>query len=89
MRYFGSLSYEHQSDLVDEISSEIQRYRALVDLLLYVQDDEMMQIEAEKFNSYLELFSYGEAEEEPTEEDLIKQFIEDSDSADSDTISNE
>ena len=87
LRYFSSLEYEHQSDLVDQISSEIQRYRSLVDLLLYVQDDEMMQTEAEKFNSYLELFDYGEVEEEPTNEDLMRDLLEEnSESAAPDSI---
>jgi hypothetical protein len=86
LRYFSSLSYEHQSDLVDEISSEIQRYRALVDLLLYVQDDEMMQTEAEKFNSYLELFNYGQEEEEPSEEEMIRRILDGDTATEQDSV---
>jgi hypothetical protein len=87
LRYFSSLSYEKQSELVDPISSEIQRYRSLVDMLIYVQDDEMMQEEAETFNSYLELFEYGnQVEESPSEEELINRLLNSSDTSNGDTL---
>jgi tetratricopeptide (TPR) repeat protein len=87
LRYFSSLSYEKQSDLVEEISNEIQRYRSLVDMLIYVQDDEMMQQEAETFNSYLELFEYGnQVEDAPSEQELMERLLNSEDSSDNDTL---
>lgn len=87
LQYFSSLSFERQNDLVEEISGDIQRYRSLVDLLLYVQDDEMMQVEAEKFNSYLKLFEYGQTEEEePSEEELMRELLNSSDTSDSEIL---
>ncbi|QTY26111.1 DUF2723 domain-containing protein [Flavobacterium sp. CS20] len=87
LRYFSSLNYDRQSQLAEEISTEIQRYRSLVDMLIYVQDDEMMQKEAETFNSYLELFDYGnQLEETPSKEDLMNKLLNSGDSSQTDTI---
>lgn len=86
LRYLSSLSYKHQSDLVDEITNEFQRYRSLVDLLLYVQDDEMMKTEIEKFNSYLELFDYRETEQDTSDEELIERIMDGDTIIDADTI---
>ena len=87
LKYFSSLSYEKQSELVDQITSEIQRYRSLVDMLIYVQDDEMMQKEAETFNSYLELFEYGnQIEDMPSDEQLMRRLLDSEDSLNEDTL---
>ena len=73
--------------MVEEISTDIQRYRSLVDMLIYVQDDEMMQKEAETFNSYLELFDYGnEMQQQPTEEELMQKLLDSGDSTQLDSI---
>ena len=87
LRYFSSLDYERQVNLTEEISTDIQRYRSLVDMLIYVQDDEMMQKEAETFNSYLELFDYGnQMQQQPTEEELMQKLLDSGDSTQSDSI---
>ncbi|MDH7913325.1 DUF2723 domain-containing protein [Winogradskyella sp. SYSU M77433] len=69
--YYSSLSLENQERKVGEdIYLDIQRYRALVDILVIYNDDEFAKEETQKFNSYLELFnelmnSYSDEEELP------------------------
>ena len=78
--YYSSLSLENQERKVGEdIYLDIQRYRALVDILVIYNDDEFAKQETQKFNSYLDLFnelmnSYSNKEdlpEVPVEVDLM------------------
>lgn len=71
LTYYSGLSDYNQYQLAEEIVTDIERYRSLVDILIIYQDEELIRPEAEKFNNYLRLFRrfYGEEEEDldPTE----------------------
>ena len=58
LTYYSELSIENQTRLLDEIVTDIERYRSLVDILVAYNDSEFAMKETEKFNKYLELFSH-------------------------------
>ncbi|GGW89228.1 DUF2723 domain-containing protein [Salegentibacter mishustinae] len=78
LAYYGSWDIDRQYRYFNEIVSNIERYRALIDLLVVHQDEEMLEEKADEFNEHLEMFRhfYGEEEEitpaEP-EETLIEE----------------
>ena len=65
--YFSGLDEEDQIRLIEDIYLDIQRYRALVDILVVYKDNEFALQETKKFNSYLGLLDklMGPAQEEP------------------------
>ncbi|HNU59311.1 MAG TPA: DUF2723 domain-containing protein, partial [Aquaticitalea sp.] len=66
--YYSSLSLNNQTKLLDEIVTDIRRYRSLVDILIEYGDDEMAMSETKNFNKYLEKFEHfigGNEESEP------------------------
>ena len=83
LTYFGSLELKDQYNYAEEIVTNVERYRSVVDLLLINQDREMVEEKAEEFNRYVRLFSrlYSADEEyddekavQKQEEDLIKEL---------------
>ncbi|WP_025741025.1 glycosyltransferase family 117 protein [Aquimarina pacifica] len=82
LTYFGSLDLKDQYLYAEEIVTNVERYRSVVDLLLINQDREMIEEKAGEFNKYLELFTrlysadegYDEETIRKQEEDLIKEF---------------
>ncbi|SDB58473.1 Dolichyl-phosphate-mannose--protein O-mannosyl transferase [Flavobacteriaceae bacterium MAR_2010_188] len=75
LKYYSELSLENQTRYIEEIVTDIERYRGLVDVLLIQNDKEVAVKETEVFNNYLQLFSHfmsGDAREEPmdVQEDL-------------------
>ena len=67
--YYSGLDEDDQIRLIeDHIYLDIQRYRALVDILVIYDDKEFALEETKKFNSYLSLLYnlMGPDEEEPT-----------------------
>ena len=82
--YYSSLPLEDQERVVGEdIYLDIQRYRALVDILVIYNDKEFALEETKTFNGYLELFEPlmgpSEIEEPETHEDLdINALLNDS-----------
>ncbi|WP_074409707.1 MULTISPECIES: glycosyltransferase family 117 protein [Aquimarina] len=99
LTYFGSLELKDQYRYAEEIVTNVERYRSVVDLLLINQDREMIEEKADEFNKYLRLFTrlYSEDEEydddeairKQQEEDLIKEFQNQEKSLDSlDSIAN-
>ena len=86
LEYYASLEYERQEGLSEEISMDVQRYRSLVDMLVYVRDDEILEKEAETFNSYLELFNYANDTDEPTEDEMIEMLLNAQDSSSADSL---
>ncbi len=58
LTYYSSLTLENQTRLLDEIVTDIERYRSLVDILVAYNDKEFAMQETEKFNNYLKLFSH-------------------------------
>ena len=65
LTYFGNLSLREQYGYAEEIVTNVERYRSVVDLLLINKDREIIEEKAKEFNSYLHLFSqlYSEDEE--------------------------
>jgi hypothetical protein len=62
--YYGGLDEYDQIRLIDDIYLDIQRYRALVDLLVIYNDKEFALEETKKFNSYLSLLKLMDSDEE-------------------------
>jgi len=63
--YLSGLTIENQERYIEEIYTDIQRYRALVDILVIYNDKDFALEETKKFNNYLELFNQllGQPEE--------------------------
>lgn len=77
LKYYGNLTIEKQEDNFTEILTNIERYKALVDVLKGY-DVEFAKQESKTFNSYLDLFKHF-YEEEPaatpmSEEEFLKEF---------------
>lgn len=72
LNYYSTLSEKNQTRLIENIYTDIERYRGLVDVLMIYEDDDFVKVEMQKFNSYLRLFTGEEPEEEDerTEIDL-------------------
>lgn len=71
--YYSRLDVDDQERLFEDIYTDIQRYRALVDVLVEY-DVDFAETEGDVFNNYLKLFKhfYGGAEEDniPVDRDL-------------------
>mgnify|MGYP003562911701 CR=1 FL=1 len=56
LTYYGNMDFEMQEKFIEEIITDIERYRSLVDQLI-IQDDKDFALEqTRKFNDYLRLF---------------------------------
>ena len=53
---------------IDEISTDIARYRSLIDLLFTYEEEAFVRAEMEKYNNFIRLFT-GETEEVPQLDD--------------------
>ena len=58
LTYWSGLSIDNQTRYLDEIVTDIEWYRNLVDLLVIYNDKEFALQETDKFNNYLSLFSH-------------------------------
>ncbi|MBR9914939.1 MAG: DUF2723 domain-containing protein [Algicola sp.] len=58
LKYWSGLSIENQTHYLDEIVTDIEWYRNLVDILVIYNDKEFAMQETEKFNNYLKLFKH-------------------------------
>ncbi len=76
LAYYSTLELERQYALGNEIVSDIERYRSLVDLLLIHQDEEIIQEKADEFNDYLMLFRHFYGEEPARTEGAIEADLE-------------
>ena len=82
LTYFSSLDEELQYKYYEEILTNIEKYRSLVDLLIINDDRELFEKEAKIFDNYMRTFPYlmadDEAEEVPQEllETLPESSIE-------------
>jgi tetratricopeptide (TPR) repeat protein len=66
LKYYGSLQPKNQERVFEKIYTDIQRYKALVNILIEY-DIEFANSESDMFNDYLSLFKHfygGEDEEE-------------------------
>ena len=58
LTYYSTLPIETQEELIEEIITDIERYRALVDVLILYGDKDFALDETKKFNNYLKLFDH-------------------------------
>ena len=63
LTYFSSLSEEKQGRYIEEISTDISRYRGLIDVLMIYEDKPFVEAEMQKYNNFIRLFT-GESPEE-------------------------
>ncbi|MGB1231367.1 MAG: DUF2723 domain-containing protein [Winogradskyella sp.] len=72
LMYLSTLSLKNQDRFIEEIYTDIQRYRALVDVIVIYNDKEFALEETKKFNDYLRLFDrlLSPIEQEPEPEPL-------------------
>ncbi|MEM9679017.1 MAG: hypothetical protein AAF901_01735, partial [Bacteroidota bacterium] len=73
LTYFSKLSLKNKKNYIEEIYTDVQRYRALVDVLVTYNDQDFALEETRIFNDYLDLFNdmVDESERpEPEELDL-------------------
>ncbi|TNJ44318.1 DUF2723 domain-containing protein [Tamlana fucoidanivorans] len=68
--YYSQLSVENQERLFEDIYTDIQRYKALVDLLIKY-DIDFAETEGEIFNNHLRAFKHFYGPDEP--EDIIEK----------------
>jgi len=73
LSYYSSLKIDKQERLFEEIYTDIQRYKGLVDVLIRY-DIDFAEAEGDIFNNYLRSFSHFYGGEEP--EDVIKTDID-------------
>ena len=67
--YFGSLPIEVQKNNIEEIFSNIERYRSLVDVLVIYKDTDFALEESKNFNNHLQLFEHFMGPEDTPEEE--------------------
>jgi len=75
LTYFSSLSLDKQYAYAEDIVTNIERYRSVVDLLIINKDDQLVKQKAEEFNSYLRLFRHFYSEDEEFEEELPESLF--------------
>ena len=62
LTYYSKLKRKNQERYLDQIVTDIQRYRSLVDLLVIYNDKDFALAETKKFNDYLKLFDHFDRE---------------------------
>jgi hypothetical protein len=71
LTYYSTLSEEKQGQRIEEISTDISRYRGLIDVLMIYEDKDFIQTEMQKYNNFIRLFTG----EEPEDLDRIDKDI--------------
>ncbi|GGI56543.1 glycosyltransferase family 117 protein [Winogradskyella haliclonae] len=66
--YYSGQDLKVQADIIDEIFTDIQKYRSLVDALVAYGDRDFAIEQTRKFNEYLELFNPLMGDEAPSKE---------------------
>ena len=74
--YYSGMKVTTQYGIADEIISDMERYRGLIDVLIAKDSEEMARAEADTFNDYLRLFRHFYSEDEGM--DLDKELPQDS-----------
>ncbi len=62
--YYSGLKIQRQYGIADEIISNMEKYRGLIDILITKDTEEIARREADEFNNYLRLFRHFYSEEE-------------------------
>ena len=73
LTYWSELTIDNQGRYIDEIVTDIERYRSLVDLLVIYNDEDFAMKETAKFNNYLELFKHFSGEETEEVEPILEE----------------
>ena len=82
LTYYSGLPIETQTRYLDEIVTDIERYRSLVDIVVVYNDKDFAMEETEKFNNFLQLFKHfmgddPRREAPPRDErDIVKDSID-------------
>ncbi|MFC0603802.1 glycosyltransferase family 117 protein [Winogradskyella pulchriflava] len=80
--YYSGMDIDDQERLIEDIFTDVQRYRALVDVLVIYNDKEFALEETKKFNSYLSLLDKlmgpEDTSDEPLEDLDINAILNDS-----------
>ncbi len=81
LTYYSELSLENQTRYLDEIVTDIERYRSLVDIVVVYNDKEFAMEETEKFNNFLQLFKHFMGDEPKREaprdeREMVKDSID-------------
>ncbi|MDP2687358.1 MAG: DUF2723 domain-containing protein [Aequorivita sp.] len=58
LAYYNSLKFNKQRGIAEEIISDMERYRSLVQLVVVYDDEAYGRAEAKEFNEYLKLFRH-------------------------------
>jgi len=75
LTYYSGLTVANQEQLFEDIYTDIQRYKSLVDILM-TYDPEFAKTESEPFNSYLKLFKhFYDAEDDPDVQQPVDKDI--------------
>jgi uncharacterized membrane protein len=67
LTYYSGLTLRNQTKLIEEIVTDIERYRGLVDVILVYDESNFIEAEMKTFNDYLRLFNHFMEDEEPSE----------------------
>ncbi|PTX44513.1 uncharacterized protein DUF2723 [Christiangramia gaetbulicola] len=70
LEFFSSWEVERQYRYADEIITDMERYRGLVDMMMVYEDRETAQKKAEEFNNYLRLFRHFYRQDEEIDADI-------------------
>ncbi|HSP11307.1 MAG TPA: DUF2723 domain-containing protein [Salegentibacter sp.] len=83
LNWYSIWGVDRQYRYADEIISDMERYRSLVDILVRNQDEEIIKEKADEFNDHLRMFRhfYGdeeemEAEDVPQEENIEQEAMQ-------------
>lgn len=78
LTYLSSVSEERQIQYAEEIYTNIERYRGLLDLLIISGDEDLIKEKADEFNNYLKLFSlfYDDEDIEEVERSEMLETLE-------------
>lgn len=78
LKWYSTWGVDRQYRYADEIISDMERYRSLVDILVRNQDEEIIQEKADEFNEHLRMFRhfYGDEEEMEPEEVPLEEALQ-------------
>ena len=71
LSYYSRVSESNQSQYIQIIYSDIERYKSLVDTISLYEDEAFIKTEMENFNGFLSLFSGEDPENMETEENSV------------------
>ncbi|MFV8226353.1 DUF2723 domain-containing protein [Christiangramia aquimixticola] len=79
LRFYSNWKVERQYRYADEIITDMERYRGLVDIMMVYEDRELARSKAEEFNSYLSMFKHFYRDEErmdPAQQSPQEEILE-------------